>query len=58
MNRHRLEKEENLHKAFQYFDKDNSKYVCIYVNKIVVKVMRKKGYKSNIFIYLFNQIYY
>lgn len=24
INRHKLEKEENLYKAFQYFDKDNS----------------------------------
>ena len=28
MHRHKLEKEENLFKAFQYFDKDNSKSVC------------------------------
>ncbi|XP_028794261.1 calcium-dependent protein kinase 29 [Neltuma alba] len=27
MHRHRLEKEENLFKAFQYFDKDNSGYI-------------------------------
>ncbi|KAL2250009.1 calcium-dependent protein kinase 29 isoform X2 [Sesamum indicum] len=27
MHRHRLEKEENLYKAFQYFDKDNSGYI-------------------------------
>lgn len=27
MHRHRLEKEENLYKAFQYFDKDNSGFI-------------------------------
>ncbi|KAG6390612.1 hypothetical protein SASPL_148350 [Salvia splendens] len=27
MHRHRLEKEENLHKAFQYFDKDDSGFI-------------------------------
>ncbi|XP_011003085.1 PREDICTED: calcium-dependent protein kinase 29-like isoform X2 [Populus euphratica] len=27
MHRHRLEKEENLYKAFQYFDKDNNGYI-------------------------------
>ncbi|KAL8514818.1 hypothetical protein ACS0TY_013781 [Phlomoides rotata] len=27
MHRHKLEKEENLHKAFRYFDKDNSGYI-------------------------------
>ncbi|KAK8472940.1 hypothetical protein PHAVU_001G002800 [Phaseolus vulgaris] len=27
INRHKLEKEENLYKAFQYFDKDNSGYI-------------------------------
>lgn len=26
MHRHRLEREENLNKAFQYFDRDNSGY--------------------------------
>lgn len=29
MHRHRLDKEENLHKAFQYFDKDHSGLVFI-----------------------------
>ncbi|KAH6757473.1 calmodulin-domain protein kinase 9 [Perilla frutescens var. hirtella] len=27
MHRHRLEREENLYKAFQYFDKDNSGFI-------------------------------
>lgn len=30
MHRHRLESEENLHRAFNYFDKDGSGYVFIF----------------------------
>lgn len=30
MHRHKLEKEENLYKAFQHFDKDDSGYVLFY----------------------------
>nr|DAD48991.1 TPA_asm: hypothetical protein HUJ06_018928 [Nelumbo nucifera] len=28
MHRHKLERDEHLYKAFQHFDKDQSRYIC------------------------------